>query len=64
MKKLIRLKTDIRYNCCYVVGKSLIFGKKMLKNMDIPGDVGDVPVGSEVWADNHTQTFVEPDLGI
>ena len=40
------------------------FQKKMLKNMDIPGDVGDVPVGSEVWADNPIQTLAEPDLGI
>ena len=40
------------------------FRKKMLKNMDIPGDVGDVPVGSEVWADNPIQTLAEPDLGI
>ena len=40
------------------------FQKKMLKNIDIPGDVGDVPVGLEVWADSHIQMLVEPDLGI
>ena len=37
---------------------------KMLRNMDIPRDIGDVPVGLEVWADNLIQMLAEPDLGI